>query len=88
MIRSTYLASAAIAALLALPAAALAQSAQTQAPATTPPAAAGASPMASHAVPGNSAEQRVEEHIRLLHSQLRITPRGAAAMGPVCQCDA
>jgi periplasmic protein CpxP/Spy len=74
MIRSTHLASAAIAALLALPAAALAQSAQTQAPATPPPATAGASPMASHAVPGDSAEQRVEEHIRLLHTQLRITP--------------
>ncbi|HUC73100.1 MAG TPA: Spy/CpxP family protein refolding chaperone [Stellaceae bacterium] len=78
MIRSTYLASAAVAALLALPAAALAQSAQPQAPATPPSATAAASPMASHAASGNSAQQRVEEHIKLLHSQLRIT----AAEGP------
>lgn len=34
--------------------------------------------MASHAASGNSAQQRVEEHIKLLHSQLRIT----AAEGP------
>jgi protein CpxP len=79
MIRSTHIASAAIAALLALPAAAMAQSTQapaTQAPAPAAPpaAAAAASPMSSHPVPGNSAAQRVEEHIKELHSQLRITP--------------
>ena len=67
MIRSSYLASAALALSLALPAAALAQSN------TTPSPSAGASPMSANAVPG-SAEQRVDEHIRQLHAQLRITP--------------
>jgi predicted outer membrane protein len=72
MIRSNYLASAAIAALLALPAAAFAQTAPSAT--TTPPApAAAASPMSSHPVPGGNAEQRVEAHIRQLHAQLRIT---------------
>jgi LTXXQ motif family protein len=72
MTRSNHLASAAIAALLALPAAALAQSAP--APAATPvPATASPSPLSSHAVRGNSAEQRVEKHIKELHAQLRIT---------------
>ena len=67
MIRSTHLASAAVAALLVLPAVSLAQS-------TQPPAAAtGASPLASHAAPGNTMEQRVEGHIKQLHAQLRIT---------------
>ena len=84
-IRSNYLASVAVAALLALPAAAFAQSAvpATAAPATTvapttpaaPPApATAASPMPSQPAPGNSAAQRVETHIRQLHAQLRITP--------------
>jgi len=73
MIRSTYLASAAVAALLALPAAALAQPAQSTTPAAPHAAAAAASPMASHTAVGNSAEQRVAQHIRELHSQLRIT---------------
>jgi periplasmic protein CpxP/Spy len=82
MISSHRLASAAVAALLALPAAALAQSAQPQpaqsqsaqpATAATPPATAAASPMSSHPVLGNSAEQRVAEHIKELHAQLRIT---------------
>jgi len=72
MIRSTHLASTAIVALLALPAASLAQSAQ--APAAPPAVSAGASPMTSHTVPGNSAEQRVEEHTKELRAQLRITP--------------
>jgi periplasmic protein CpxP/Spy len=69
-IRSNYLASAAVAALLALPAAALAQSA----PVTPPAAAAAASPLATQPAPGTNAEQRVETHIRQLHAQLRITP--------------
>ena len=74
MIRSTHLASAAIAALLMLPAAALAQSAQAPAAPATPPAVSGgAPPMASHTVQGGSAEQRVEEHIKQLRTQLRIT---------------
>ncbi len=72
MTRSAFLSSAAIAALLTLPVAASAQS--SQAPTAAPPAAAAAaSPMSSHTVPGNSAEQRVEAHIKELHSQLRIT---------------
>jgi periplasmic protein CpxP/Spy len=71
-IRSNYLASAAMAALLALPGAALAQSAP--APVTPPAAAAAASPLTTQPAPGNNAEQRVETHIRQLHAQLRITP--------------
>ena len=30
--------------------------------------------MTSHPVPGSTAEQRVEKHIRQMHAQLRITP--------------
>jgi periplasmic protein CpxP/Spy len=75
MIRSTHLASAAIAALLALPAAALAQSTHSPAAAaTTPPSVATTSPVASHPAPGATAEQRVETYIRQLHMQLHITP--------------
>ena len=73
MIRSSYLASAALAVSLALPAAAQAQS-NTSTPTTSPPSpTAAASPMSSNAVAG-TAERRVEEHIRQLHAQLRITP--------------
>lgn len=68
--RSSYLTSAAVAGLLALPGAALAQSAP---PATPPAAAAAASPMTSQPAPGNTAEQRVETHIRQMHGQLHIT---------------
>lgn len=67
MSRSSHLVSAAAALLLALPAAGFAQSTQP------PAAAAGASPLASHPMPGNTAEQRVEGHIKQLHAQLRIT---------------
>lgn len=75
MIRTTYLASAAAVALLALPAAGFAQSATAPTAPTAPPASAAASsPMPSHTVPGSDIEQRVEEHIRELHAQLRITP--------------
>jgi periplasmic protein CpxP/Spy len=75
MIRTTYLASVAAAALLALPAAGFAQSATTPTPAAPPPpSAAASSPMPSRAAPGSDVEQRVEEHIRELHAQLRITP--------------
>jgi periplasmic protein CpxP/Spy len=74
MIRTTYLASVAAAALLALPAAGFAQSATTPTPAAPPPpSAAASSPMPSRAAPGSDVEQRVEEHIRELHAQLRIT---------------
>ena len=71
-IRSSHLGSAAIVALLALPAAALAQPAQSPAPAA-PPAAA-SSPITSQPVPGNNMEERVENHIKQLHAQLHITP--------------
>jgi len=67
-IRPNYLASAVMAALLALPGVALAQSA------TAPAPAASASPLATQPAPGNNAEQRVETHIKQLHAQLRITP--------------
>jgi periplasmic protein CpxP/Spy len=75
MIRSSHLACATIAALLALPAAALAQPTHlSAAAATTPPATATTSPVAAHPVPGSTAEQRVEAYIRQLHMQLHITP--------------
>jgi periplasmic protein CpxP/Spy len=66
----------AVAALLSLPAAAWAQSSQSPATqaATTPPPAAAASPMADHPVSGKNAEERVENRIKELHAQLRITP--------------
>jgi protein CpxP len=70
-----HLASVAVAALLALPGAALAQSAQspgTQAT-TPPPPASTTSPMAARPVAGKNAEERVENRIKELHTQLRIT---------------
>jgi periplasmic protein CpxP/Spy len=70
-IRSGYLASAAVAALLIVPGAAFAQS---TAPAPVAPPAGASSPLAPAPAPGNSAEQRVETHIKQLHAQLRITP--------------
>ena len=71
-IGSSQLASAAIVALLALPAAALAQ--PTQSPAPAAPAGAASSPMTSQPVSGKSMEEPVENHIKQLHAQLRITP--------------
>jgi protein CpxP len=76
MIPSNRLASLAVVALLTAPAAALAQPQQTatgQGATPSPPAAA-ASPMAGHPVPRKNAEERVERHIKELHSQLKITP--------------
>jgi|HubBroStandDraft_6_1064221.scaffolds.fasta_scaffold34778_5 uncharacterized membrane protein YfbV (UPF0208 family) len=72
---SSHFAPVAVAALLSLPAAAWAQSSQSPATqaATPPPPAAAASPMAGHPVPGKNAEERVENRIRELHTQLRIT---------------
>ena len=67
-IRSSQFASAAVVALLALPAAALAQPTQSPAP------AAASSPMTSQPVPGKNMEERVENHIKQLHAQLQITP--------------
>ena len=68
IIRLSQLASAAVVALLALPAAALAQPTQSPAP------AAAFSPMTSQPVPGKSMEELVENHIKQLHAQLHITP--------------
>jgi protein CpxP len=73
---ATGVAFVAIAALLWLPAAAMAQSRQIAAVqgATSPPPAAAASPLAGHPVPGKNAEERVERRIKELHGQLQITP--------------
>jgi hypothetical protein len=70
------LAAVAVAALLALPGATLAQSSQSPAMqgATPPPPGAAGSPLAGHPVPGKNAEERVEHRIKELHAQLRITP--------------
>jgi septal ring factor EnvC (AmiA/AmiB activator) len=75
-IQSNRLASAALAALLSLPAAALAQSSQvpTPTPQGAAPPAAASSPLAGHPVAGKNAEERVEHRIDELHAQLRITP--------------
>jgi hypothetical protein len=71
MIRTVHIAAAAFAVMLALPAAVLAQ-AQSQSGAAAPPAAAPAA--GSQSAPGNGVEeQRVEEHIKKLHAELRIT---------------
>jgi periplasmic protein CpxP/Spy len=69
------LVSVAVAALLAMPGVALAQSAQSPGPqgATPPPPAASGSPIAGHPVAGKTAEERVERRIKELHAQLRIT---------------
>ena len=73
---ATGVAFVAIAALLWLPAATMAQSRQTAAVqgAASPPPAAAASPLAGHPVPGKNAEERVERRIKELHGQLQITP--------------
>lgn len=73
--QSNRLAPAALAALVCLPAVALAQSAQAPAvPQGAAPPAATASPMAGHPMAGKNAEERVEHRISELHAQLRITP--------------
>ena len=73
---SHHFASAAVAALLALPAAALAQT--SPGPASTAPQGAAppasSSPIAGHPVTGKNAEERVERRVNELHAQLRITP--------------
>jgi periplasmic protein CpxP/Spy len=72
---SNHIAAIAVAALVSLPAAALAQSSQSPAAQmTTPPPASATSPMTSHPVAGKNAEERVERHIKELRAQLRITP--------------
>ena len=75
-ILSNRLASVAVAALLCLPMAALAQSSQapaSAAPEGAKPAAAQPSPLAGHPAAGKNAEERVEQRIKELHAQLRIT---------------
>ena len=75
-ILSNRLASVAVAALLCLPMAALAQSSQapaSAAPEGARPAAAQPSPLAGHPAAGKNAEERVEQRIKELHAQLRIT---------------
>jgi Fe2+ transport system protein B len=70
-------ASVAVAALLTLPMAALAQSSQAPVAATPgmeKPAATPASPLAGHPVAGKTAKERVEQRIKEMYSQLRITP--------------
>jgi hypothetical protein len=75
-ITSNRLASVAVAALLSLPAAALAQS--TPAPASAAPEGArpvaAQSPLADHPAARRNAAERVEQRIKELHAQLRITP--------------
>ena len=77
-ILSNRLASVAVAALLSLPTAALAQSSQAPvsgAPEAAKPAGVEASPLAGRQSPaGRNAEERVEQRIKELHAQLRITP--------------
>jgi hypothetical protein len=69
MISSNRLTALAVAALLSVPAAALAQSAQTRGPA--PSAAA---PAAGKAASASGAAARVEQRIKELRAQLKITP--------------
>jgi periplasmic protein CpxP/Spy len=71
---SNRLASATVASLLLLPAAALAQPRQAPAAAgASQPAAGQSSPSAEHPVSGSNAKERVEQRIKELHAQLRIT---------------
>jgi hypothetical protein len=73
---SNHLASAAFAGLLVLPGTAFAQSSPSPGTQVTtpPPPANTTSPMAGHPVAGKNAEERVENRIKELHVQLRITP--------------
>ena len=76
LIPQNWLGAVAVAALLALPGAALAQSSQSTATqgATPPPTNNASSPIAGHPVSGKNAQERVERRIQELHAQLRITP--------------
>ena len=80
------LTSEAVAALLMLPAAALAQSSQAPvaAPSEKPPAAP-SSPLAGHPVAGKTAQERVERRIKELYSQLRVTPAERPQMDQFAQ---
>jgi periplasmic protein CpxP/Spy len=74
VISSNHLALA-VAAVLALPGAVLAQSQApaSGSPAMEKPATAPSSPLAGHPVAGKTAQERVEQRIKELYSQLRIT---------------
>src|SRR5215469_16863072 len=76
LILSTRFGPLGVAALLSLPAVALAQSAQSPAAqaAAAPQSAASTSPITAHPVTGKNAAERVERRIRELHAQLHITP--------------
>ena len=77
VISSNRLASVAVAALLTWPTVAPAQSSQAPVaaqPGMEKPAAAPSSPLAGHPVAGKTAQERVEQRIKELYSQLRITP--------------
>ncbi len=75
MFRIINISSAAFGMMLAFSGAVSAQTTQPPTASATPAAPVEfASPMSSHRVPGANAEQRVEEHIKQLHAQLRITP--------------
>jgi periplasmic protein CpxP/Spy len=73
LISSSGVAFVAAAALLYV-SAAMAQPQSAAVQGATPPPPAAASPMAGHPVPGKNAEERVEQRIKELHSQLQITP--------------
>jgi len=71
--RSSRLAPVAVAALLCLSTAALAQSSRAPGPAVPEGAVAQSSPLTGHPAAGKNAEERVEQRIKELHAQLRIT---------------
>jgi hypothetical protein len=75
VISSNRLAALAMAAVLALPGVALAQSQATASGSAgiEKPAVAPSSPLAGHPVAGKTAQERVEQRIKELYSQLRIT---------------
>ena len=75
VISSNRLAALAMAAVLALPGVALAQSQATASGSAgiEKPAVAPSSPLAGHPVAGKTAQERVEQRIKELHAQLRIT---------------
>ena len=80
-ITSNRLASVAVAALLCFPTAVLAQPRQAPASAAVAganPTAVQPSPMTGHPAPDGTAKERVEQRIKELHAQLRIT----SAEGP------
>ena len=74
MFRTAYVSSVAFGIMLAFSGAVSAQTNQSLGNTTPATPTESASPMSSHQVPGANAEQRVEEHIKQLRTQLQITP--------------